>query len=330
MERFIVGTGRCGSTLLSKMLAEHESVLSIFEFFTGLDWADRFGREPVDATAFTDMICADQPFVTAVLRRGYPVEEVVYPFGKGRYRRDESLPWILVAMLPRMTRDPDTLYDELRSFCRELPRRRPAEQYQALFDWLAAYVGKSSWVERSGSSIEYLACLDDSFPRARFLHLHRDGPETALSMREHHAYRLPISILYDAPVDDGTPTSQLGPIDWTAPPRPADPLSRILASRPPARYFGRYWSDQVARGIAAAKTVGPERYLELRFETLVSDPSGSLHAIADFFDLPAGSWIERAAALVRGTPNARVSDLSGSERDELLAACRPGMELLGR
>jgi putative sulfotransferase len=30
---FIVGTGRCGSTMLSEFLQEHDSVLSLSEFF---------------------------------------------------------------------------------------------------------------------------------------------------------------------------------------------------------------------------------------------------------------------------------------------------------
>ena len=42
MERFVVGTGRCGSTLLSLMLAQHRDVVSLHEFFTGLDWGRRF------------------------------------------------------------------------------------------------------------------------------------------------------------------------------------------------------------------------------------------------------------------------------------------------
>ena len=43
--------------------------------------------------------------------------------------------------------------------------------------------GRPCWVERSGSSIEYLEGLHAFFPEARFLHIHRDGPEAALSMR---------------------------------------------------------------------------------------------------------------------------------------------------
>src|SRR4030095_2100696 len=103
----------------------------------------------------------------------------------------------------------------------------------------AARHGRPHWSARSGSSIEYLPALAEAFPEARFVHLHRDGPETALSMREHHAYRLPISLLYQAPVDGGRPASDYGPIDLAAPPRPEDPISLILAARAPAPHLGR-------------------------------------------------------------------------------------------
>ena len=80
MDRFIVGTGRCGSTLLSRMLAENPATLSIFEYFNGLDVVRRFAPEPIDGAAFAELIAAEQPFVTAVLRRGYEVAEITYPF----------------------------------------------------------------------------------------------------------------------------------------------------------------------------------------------------------------------------------------------------------
>jgi len=330
VKRFVVGTGRCGSTLLSRMLAEHEDVTSLFEFFTGLDWGKRFAPGEIDGSAFADLICAEQPFVTAVLRRGYEVEEIVYPFERGRYRRDAPLPWILVAMLPRLTGDPDALYDRLRGYAAARPRARLAEHYVRLFDWLTAQAGGRTWIERSGSSIEYLESLYQAFPGARFVHIHRNGPEAALSMREHHAYRLPIALLYDAPLDDGRRPSELGPIDWSAEAHPRDPISSILASRPPAHFFGRYWSDQVVRGSSAVSKIAADAYMEVGFDALVSDPRAVLAAIADFFLLPPGAWVDRAAALVHGAPRRRAAELPEGERKALLDACAPGMRILGQ
>ena len=329
--RFIVGTGRCGSTLLSRMLAEHPDVCSIFEFFTGLDWGRRFAEGPVAAADFTELISRPQPVIDAVLRRGYSVEEVTYPFGVGRFARGDSMPWILVSMLPRLADDPDGLFEEVVSFAQRLPEQPLRQHYRALFEWLAARGGRHHWIERSGSSVDYLASLYALFPEARVVHIHRDGREAALSMREHHAYRVPISLMYDAPVASGRRPSELGAIDFTAPARPDDPISQILASRPPVEAFGRYWSDQVIRGADALAHADPATLLEVRFEDVIVKPKDVMHAIAAFFGLEERvGWLARSAGLVRGIPPPRFGQLTETERTILDAATLPGMIRLGR
>jgi putative sulfotransferase len=331
IDRFVVGTGRCGSTLLSRMLAEHPDLLSVFEFFNGLDMTRRFSAEPVDGAAFAELISQEHPFVTMVLSRGYEVEEITYPFGpKARYQRDDRLPWLLVSTLPRLTDDPDALFDEVVAFARTLPRRHLVEQYRALFDWLARRLGKRCWVERSGSSIDYVGSLHQLFPRARFLHLHRDGHETALSMREHAAYRLAISLLFKLSADAAPSIAELRRLEPGGAASAEDPISRMLASRPPVEYFGRYWSQELEHGFAAVEHLDAGRYAEVRFEDLVSAPKGTLRAIADFFELEGGSWIDRAAALVRGVPPTRFDKLPPEEQERLAEACLRGMRLLRR
>ena len=341
MERFVVGTGRCGSTLLSRMLAEAPGCLSIFEFFNGLDPNERFDPRPITGAALGEIISREQPFVTAVLRRGYRVDEITYPFAgdpegpapRGRHRRGEPLPWILVSMLPRLTDRPDALYEELGRFIAGLPDQPPRDHYLALFGWLSERLGRKGWIERSGSSIDYAADLIRLYPEARFVHLHRLGPEVALSMREHHAYRLPIALLYDAPLADGRRVSESLPIDLEADPAPDDTISRILEARPPAEYFGRYWSDQVLRGQPALEALPAGRVLQVAFETLVARPRDVLAEIAEFFEIGIRpgerDWIANAAALVGGVPPARSPGLSSTERSQLLEACAPGAELLG-
>ena len=327
MDRFIVGTGRCGSTLLSRMLAENPATLSVFEYFNGLDVFRRFQPGPMTGDEFAALIAAEQPVVTAVLRRGYDVAEITYPFaGAGRYARDEPLPWVLVSMLPRLSQDPDALFDELMSYCRSQPRQAPVRHHLALFAWLCERLQRDHWIERSGSSVDYLPALVESFPAARFLHIHRDGHEAALSMREHHAYRLPIAILYGAAEGSGPSMAE---VDFAAAPEPTDAISRILSGQPPVAYYGRYWSDQVIHGFRALRYLDADGYLEVRFEDLVSKPAQVLDRICDFFEFDRGAWIDRAVGLVRGIPPSRFSALPEAERALLAEACAPGRALLG-
>lgn len=217
-------------------------------------------------------------------------------------------------------------------FLRARPPAPAVAHHRALFAWLAGRSGRALWIERSGSSIDYLGALAQAFPEARFLHIHRDGREAALSMREHHAYRLPISVIYDVPTRDGRRVSELGPLDLHAEPTIGDAVTEILASRPPAEYFGRYWTDQLVRGFAALPGIDRERWQELRFEDLVASPRAALERVRGFFELgpDRAGWIARAAALVRGAPPARFEGLPGAEQDALAAACAPGLRLLGR
>lgn len=331
MDRFVVGTGRCGSTLLSLMLAENRSALSIFEFFNGLDMTRRFSSEAVDGKDFAALISGEQPFVTMVLKRGYEVSEITYPFGPGaRFTRDDALPWTLVSTLPRLTDDPDALFDEVMAFAPTLPRQHLPQHYRQFFDWLTERLGRTFWVERSGSSIDYLGSLHEFFPEARFLHLHRDGPETALSMREHHAYRLAISLLYQLSPDAAAESAQSGQSD--SPEAFEERVSRLLESEPAVEHFGRYWSDEIVHGFRALDDLNPDQYLEIRFEDLVSNPKEVLGLIGEFleFGVDADGWIERAAALVRGIPPTRFDKLPADEQQRLSAACHAGMQLLGR
>ena len=313
MDRFIVGTGRCGSTLLSRMLSENPKTLSIFEFFNGLDASRRFSGDPIEGKDLVALMTAEQPILTEVLRRGYPVEEVVYPFTpSSRYRRDQGLPWILVCALPRMTDQPDSLYDETLAFASTLPKQRTAAHYRELFEWWAKRLGREQWIERSGSSIEYLEGLHEVFPKAKFLHLHRDARETALSMREHPAYRLAVSLLYEP--------SKMQSEDW---------ITEILETRPPIELFGRYWSAQVESGLQALPKLQSNQYCRIRFEDLVKRPIDVLGTVSEFLELgPDDGWIERAASLIRSIPPTRFDKLPPEERTRLTEACRPGEERL--
>lgn len=332
MDRFIVGTGRCGSTLLSRMIAEHPATLSIFEFFNGLDMTRRFSSGAVSGEEFVALFSQEHPFLTMVLKRGYEVEEVTYPFGpNSRYGRDDGLPWILVSMLPRLTDDPDALFDETVAFASGLPHQELSLHYRQLFEWLGERLGRPSWIERSGSSIDYLGSLHQLYPQARFLHIHRDGHETALSMREHAAYRLAISLLYQLPTDTTLSIDELGTIDPGKSPDATDSITQMIESRPPVENFGRYWSQELVNGVRALARLNADQYLEVRFEELIAKPQDVLREISDFFELGEhDGWRDRAAALIRGVPPTRFDKLPHDEQQRLAETCKVGMQLLGR
>ena len=332
MDRFIVGTGRCGSTLLSRMLAESPEVASLFEFFNGLEMGRRFGDDPADGEEFAWLISQKHPFVTMVLSRGYEVPEIIYPFSPGsRFQKGEGLPWIAVSALPRLSDDPDGLYDETLAFAKGLPKRHLREQYRALFDWWTARTGRRVWIERSGSSIDYVESLNRFFPRGRFLHIHRDGREAALSMRDHHAFRLAVSLMTQHQTE-GRTIAQLGSLETGQAPDDADPISQMLKGRPDAVHFGRFWSGQLMRGYRAVRLLDADQYAELRFEDLLARPEEELARIAHFFELDpdADGWRDRAAALVGRLPSLRHEALEPEERQRLEDACAPGNILLGR
>lgn len=317
MERFVVGTGRCGSTLLTRMISAHADVLGLNEFFTGLDWGRRFAPDDVTGAAFGELIATPNHVVTEVTSRGYEADEVAYPFrDDSRYARGDGVPWVLVATLPRLTDDPDALFDEMMTFVGDLPAAPLATHYCRLFDWLVARFASRAWVERSGSSIDYVGDLMTLYPGARFVHIHRDGHEAALSIRAHPFFRLAVNVLYETIPSGGDDP---------------DPITTLLESIPPVEMFGRYWTEQLLHGFAALPRLGADQYLAVRFEDLLAEPRETLRAIGDFLELPNDTaWLERAAALVGKPPGSRFERLSADEQRQLAEACRPGQVLLGR
>ena len=327
MDRFIVGSGRCGSTLLTRMLATCPEVLPVSELLNGLPDSHRFA-DAVEGRELAGLLSAPNPFVSAVTARGYPVSEVVYPFERpgARYRTGAPLPWLLVAALPTLgLDDPDALFDETVAWLSARPSLPAVEHYRALFGFLGERCGRARWIERSGSAIDYAGPIAEHFPESRLVHLHREGAEVALSMREHPSYRLAVALRYNAEIAPGERAGELPGLDFAAPPRPGDALARILESRPDPALFGRFWSEQVERGLDALDGLPAGRVLPVSFEDLVDRPQATLAAIAEFLELPEGGWLDEAAGLSNGMPPRRLPGLAPREAEGLLAACEPVM-----
>jgi hypothetical protein len=312
------------------MLDLSPQMTSIFEFLNGLNGARRLSPEPISADRLWDIISEPHPFITMISSRGYEVEEIRYPFDdpKSRYGRNDDLPWILVAALPRLSERPDELFDETREFVSTLPEQPAADHYRALFSWWAGKKGTTEWNERCGSSIEFLPQLAEAFPEGKFLHIMRRGEEAALSMREMPPFRLAITLVEN--LDPNVDVTVA--LENKLPPRGGDdPLRSVFEGRPPAHGFGRFWADQLSAGYRGVAKLRPEQYKEIWFEHLIERPVETMRGVAHFFELDPdlGGWIDEAAALIAGMPPSRAAALGEEERARLSEVCRTGNRLQG-
>jgi hypothetical protein len=292
--RFIVGTGRCGSTLLGKLLGTHPAVMSVSELFASLQ-PRPFPSGSVTGNAFWSLLSTPLETWSEALRRGLQPGEFLYPVDEAgaRFNRATGVPPIAAICLPSITRDPDALYAELERAVPRFGQADIATQYRRLLDWLTERFGRRMWVERSGGSLLYAKHLVRLFPDARFLHLYRDGRETALSMRRHPYFRVQLS--------DGN----------------AQPSS--------LERFGVRWSATILAGTSALATVPRSRVKHLAYEQLVADPYGELRSVLAFFSMPPppDTWIAETAARIERR-RARWPSLPPEERGRLAKACAVG------
>jgi putative sulfotransferase len=326
----VVGSGRCGSTLISTLLNDAPEFLSLSEFFFNLS-PNGFPGHPIDGAEFWRWLSEPHRDVIAGARVNLLPPELIYPFDGGfRFDRSNGAPPILLTPLPAVTDDFDAVYDELAKWVPDLGMAEPREHYLRLFDWLAQRLGRTRWSERSGGSSAYVPELLETFPDARFVHVYRDGVPAALSMKKHFGFRIEQvkgafkrTTGFD-PWDEGEP-----PAGWEQPaelaglgPTDFDPAT-FLALEFEARRLGGYWSRMIRIAVRGLRGVDPARVMHLRYESLVEDPGPQLQRFADFVGVEdAEAWVQRSIPQVRRpTP---LPELDPEMLAELVRACRPG------
>lgn len=340
---FVVGTGRCGSTMLSNMLRQHPQVLSLSEFYACLaDFGRRideaFFLETMDGPRFWSMLAAITPYKQFVYRQRIACDEFLYPFEAphARYSSETGVPAILTTTLPHLTPDHDRLFDTLRDEVTTWPEARLDAHYQHLFDWLAVHFGKRLWIERSGAALHMLGGVLSTFPDARLLHVARDGRDAVLSMQRHPGMGLffVMSTLAEYlgvdPIESSDRTNVARvPEEW----RPLLPenfnAEAFRAFRVPLSICTTFWSRQVEDGLKLLAAVPAERLLTLRYEDFFVDPKAQLDVISAFLgdDFVDESWSTACAATVR-QPRSSWRDLPEETARALTEACRPGLEQL--
>lgn len=315
LPRFIVGTGRCGSTILSKMLDRHPSVAVLSEFMISLDFYGKFGERSVCGEELARLLDCGLASTGEMKKIAVHLAtpEITFdaaaapvPVDAERYR-DGVLPDLMLLPLGPLFDDPPAMFDEIVAFARKQPERSLSAQYRVLFDWITRRAGKRQWIERSGGSIAWLPELIELFPKGRFLHLHRNALDAALSMQAHHHFRLRAFQHYDLQTADGIRWRDLDSHDLKGDGPMSSKLRSIFDHPVPLELFLRDWSDCTLRGMRAVKQLAPDQYAEIRFEDLMRDPNASLERIAEFFALPnEAGWIDEACAILRAGQAAHV------------------------
>ncbi|MFF7749102.1 sulfotransferase family protein [Streptomyces sp. NPDC007971] len=333
---FVIGTGRSGSTALSRILNAHPDVLSLNEFMASVGDA-AFPDGKVSGTEFWQSLFRPAPHFERMIRSGLPLPEFLYTRRPGRYAaKTTGIPALSLMVLPHLTDDPDGLLDELGAAVVPWPERTAAEHHQALFGLLCARFGRSAVVERSGYSTGWAPGLRAAFPHARFVHVFRDGPDCALSMSRHPGYRT-ISLLREIKARAGI-DSFADLTDDHVRSLPAD-LSPLLEERfdpalvldrdMPLRTFGSLWSDLVTDGTEFLGRLPDDQRTTLAYEDFLDRPAEELTRLAEFIGVdPLPQWLRTSAARLDHSPRGSARRLSAAEFDELRESCAPGTRVL--
>lgn len=327
----VVGTGRCGSTMISNLVRQHPDVLSMSEFFVLLEGA-RFREGVVDAAQFWKLLSTPSPFITHMLRHHIKAQEFLYPVSAtSRFNAETGIPPLLLVSLPHLTNDYEALYDEIKQVVCTFPPDQIERHYLRLFEWLRQRFERKVIVERSGFSLPMLGALINLFPSAKFVHIARDGRECAMS--HHQAFRL-MGLMELQSKAQGTPSRLLSDRGSDDADEQADAITNIdvnaIVNAPiPMAIFGNVWSKLIILGTRYLLALPAERVAMFTYEQFVAHPEDSMRQLLSFIDpsLPSEAWIQATAAAVRQKPPSWQS-LPADERAALEAACQPGLEVL--
>ncbi|WP_371784236.1 sulfotransferase [Streptosporangium subroseum] len=328
---FVISTGRCGSTLVSQMLRVHSEVLSLSELFSTVRNRGYLDGAP-DGARFWRMLSEPDPAMDVMVAEGLKVSELIYPYGTGRFDPAKGVPAICHMTLPMLTDDPDALHDELAAEVPTWPARPIADQYRALFAYLAERLDRPVVVERSGASLEMVPLLRERFPEARFIYLTRDGADSALSMSRHAGFRLRLLGREAARIAGVTSPDQLGPDQFRLLPSelgrllttPSE-LPQLMRRDIPVTAFGALWSGMTCEGADELLRLPNEKWMMTSYEALVADAPAELTRLAGFLGVPAtASWLDKAARLVDPDRRAASARLDARLLAALRRSCAPG------
>lgn len=298
---FVLGTGRCGSTIVQELLARHSAV----GFVSNVDsilaplglkgrWNNTIYRHVPSALASRDVAYLRHLRFTLRERMHFGPSEAYRLLG----RRVSS---IIVSPVHDLMADDLTPWLErrLRAFFEERrhKQRRPVFMHK-FTGWPRARL------------------LDRAFPEARFIHVVRDGRAVASSLMQRPWWK-----------------GYLGPEGWGFGPLP-DPYRDVWESsgRSLVVLAGLEWRVLMDAFDASRAAVPAHRWMDVRYEDFVREPRGQVERMLQFIGLPWNEAFEAEFAkqvFTESRTDAYRRDLSPEQIALLEEALRESLQALG-
>lgn len=162
MHVLIVGTGRCGSTLLRDLLNLHPACYVCRESYWHIALQNKFGDFPL----------TEQEFFDGLLSIRFPHGQTIVESNLASFQKS---------------------LEDLRRYCQqEIPDREAdlLRYLNVVEEFFLASNNKSIFGDKTPHYGYHLQGLVRLWPGLRVVHLHRDGREAALSMAQHPGFRL--------------------------------------------------------------------------------------------------------------------------------------------
>jgi putative sulfotransferase len=314
----VINSGRCGSTLLSRLIAQEPETLSASESLGPI--RDRLRRQTtgeITGASYWAIMSDTRNRVTPMLRLGITAEQFCYP-DDGRYAGDvTTVPPILRITLPFLSADPDGLFDQLAERVPHFPRQPILQHHKMMLNLMANLTGRRRWVERSGASSIVASPLLFAFPEAKIVYLTRNIADTARSMSRHPAFQLAevrewFRLQYGA--DPWTPDGQNALPDAAEVP---EKMRRLMPGRITKEALMDVMIGDIGRFEALAShmhgsaeqalaDMKPRHLHRLRYEDLVARPLDELTKLGEFLEFAdPHQWAARTANQVSRSPRTR-------------------------
>ena len=278
---WMLGTGRCGSTLLHELIARHPDVGFVSNLDDRLHMVDPLGRG--NSTAYRLV----PPSLT---RKGRP-----------RFAPSEGYRILAARVSPAVV-------DPVRDLTAADATPWLAGRFGSFFDRRARAQARPVFLHKF-TGFPRAGFVDAVLPGSRFVHVVRDGRAVANSL-----VQMPWWRGYRGPEAWGWgPLPERYAAEWEAAGRSFPVLAALE------------WKMLVDAFDAARAGIDPDRWMDIRYEDLVTDPRAVTRRVLEFLGLPWTDRFERAfraTAFTASRTDAYLRDLSGPDvraLDEVLA-----------